>query len=113
MLRVLVLATLLTGSLVTLAAAQLTGDPKRGGEVYRNCAACHSLQPDVHLSGPSLAGTVGRKAGTAAGFHRYSPGLKSADFVWNDDTLNAWLADPMAMIPGTYMIFRGIRNAPI
>jgi cytochrome c len=81
MLRVLALATLLTGSLVTSATAQLVGDPKRGGEVYRNCAACHSLQPDLHLSGPSLAGAVGRKAGTAPEFHRYSPGLKSADFV--------------------------------
>ena len=108
--RFLVLAFLLTGSLVTEAASQGTGDPKRGGEVYRECAACHSLDPGVHLSGPSLAGVVGRKAGTAEGFHRYSPGLKSAGFNWDANTLNAWLADPMAVIPGTYMIFRGLND---
>jgi cytochrome c len=105
-----VLAALAAGSLPTGAAGQVQGDPARGGEAYRNCAACHSLLPDVHLSGPSLAGVFGRKAGTAPGFLRYSPGLRSADLTWDENTLNAWLADPMAMIPGTYMIFRGISD---
>ncbi len=92
------------------AAGQESADPRRGGEIYRACIACHSLQPDVHLTGPSLAGLYGRRAGTAAGFDRYSPGLKSADFKWDEDTLNAWLADPRAMIPDTYMGFPGIAD---
>ena len=108
--RVVLRAAVLTGSLITAAAGQEAGDPGRGGEVYRNCVACHSLQPGAHLSGPSLAGVVGRKAGAAPGFSRYSAGLKSAEFTWDDDTLNAWLADPLAMIPGTFMIFRGISD---
>ena len=78
----------------TPAAAQVEGDPHRGGQVYRNCVACHSLEPGVHLSGPSLTGLFGRKAGTVDGFRRYSPGLKAAHFLWDEDTLNAWLADP-------------------
>ena len=90
------------------ANAQEAGDPHRGGELYRSCVACHSLEPDVHLTGPSLAETWGQKAGKAEGYNRYSAGLKAAEFDWDADTLNAWLAGPAAMIPGTYMTFPGI-----
>lgn len=94
----------------TAAHAQAEGDAKHGAEQYRACIGCHSLEPGSHLTGPSLAGLWGRKAGEAAGFNRYSQGLKSADLTWDENTLNAWLADPRAMIPGTYMVFRGIQN---
>ena len=98
-------------ALATLAAAGTTraeGDPARGGQLYRACVACHSLQTGVHLTGPSLASLWDRTAGRADGFIRYSAGLAGAGFRWNEDTLNAWLADPAAMLPGTYMAFRGI-----
>lgn len=91
----------------TFAAAQ---DAHHGGELYRACVACHSLEPDNDLTGPSLAGAFGREAGKAAGFNRYSAGLKAAEFVWDADTLNAWLADPQALIPGTTMAFPGIED---
>jgi len=90
--------------------AQGEGDPKRGGEIYRSCVACHSLQPDVHLTGPSLAHMWGQKAGSLDSFKRYSNGLKNSGFVWDENTLNAWLADPSAMVPDTYMTFRGIQD---
>lgn len=90
------------------AVAQESGDPQRGGEVYRACVACHSLVAGVHLTGPSLAGALGREAGAAPGFDRYSEGLKAAEFAWDAGTLNAWLADPQAMIPATTMTFPGI-----
>jgi len=108
--RVLAWAMVVVGTQLGGAAGQVPGDALRGGEVYRNCVACHTLEPGVHLSGPSLAGVIDRAAGTAEGFQRYSRRLKEAGFEWNDDTLNAWLADPAAMIPGTYMVFRGISN---
>lgn len=92
------------------AAAQLTGDPKRGGQAYRQCIACHALQPDVHTTGPSLAELWGRKAGTAKDFLRYSKQLRAADITWDENTLNAWLADPATMVPGTFMVFRGIEK---
>jgi cytochrome c len=92
----------------TAAQAQLDGDPERGGAQYRACVACHSLEAGTHLTGPSLAGLLGAKAGQAEGFIRYSQGLKSADFAWDETTLYAWLADPRAMIPDTSMTFRGI-----
>lgn len=92
------------------ASAQIEGDVNRGGQIYRSCVACHSLRPDVHLSGPSLADLWGRKAGSIESFRRYSDDLKKSDFVWDENTLNAWLADPSAMVPDTYMTFRGIQD---
>jgi cytochrome c len=97
---------------VAMAApsARAEDNPKRGAEMYRACAACHSLQPGVHLTGPSLAELWGKRAGAAEGFLRYSQALKAADITWDENTLNAWLADPKAMVPGNYMSFRGIRG---
>jgi cytochrome c len=86
------------------------GDPKRGAELYRACVACHALEPALHLSGPSLGDVLGRAAGTAEGFVRYSPGLKAADFKWNATALDGWLKDPQEMIPGNYMAFDGIND---
>jgi cytochrome c len=85
--------------LVMLAAAHradAAGDPEAGAQAFRTCAACHTLEPGAHRTGPSLAGVFGREAGTAEGFHRYSDALKSADLVWNEDALNTFLADPQA-----------------
>ena len=76
-------------SMVAMAhRADGAGDPQAGAQVFRTCAACHTLEPGVHRTGPSLAGVFGRKAGTAEGFHRYSDALRSADLVWNEDTLS-------------------------
>lgn len=91
--------------------AQDSGDVlKSGANAYRICAACHSLVSGVHLSGPSLAGVWGRAVASAKGFGRYTKALESQDFVWDENTLNAWLADPQAMVPGTTMLFRGIES---
>lgn len=92
------------------AARAEEGDARRGAPLYRGCVACHSLDPGVHQSGPSLAGLWGKPAGKIDGFVRYSKGMKSADFVWNADTLYAWVADPRVMVPDTYMTFRGIKD---
>lgn len=90
------------------SAALADGNARRGAQVYRACVACHALEPGLHLSGPSLDGFMGRVAGTAEGFVRYSSGLKDAGFSWNAAALDGWLKDPAGMIPGTYMTFRGI-----
>lgn len=72
---------------------------------------CHSVEPGRHLTGPSLAHIWGRKAGTAEGFNRYSEPLQRSGVVWNDESLNKWLANPPAFVPGNYMGFAGIRDA--
>jgi cytochrome c len=103
-------------SAVLIASAPLgqalaaDGNPQRGAMVYRACVACHSLEPHLNLTGPSLAGVWGKKAGSVADFPRYSKALKQRDFVWDEVTLFAWLANPQEFVPGTYMTFRGLRD---
>jgi cytochrome c len=91
-----------------LAAA---GDPLQGVQVFRNCVACHAIDPGQNMTGPTLAGVLGRKAGSLASFHRYSDALKRSDVVWNEQTLDAWIANPAGFIPGNEMRFRGIGDA--
>lgn len=101
----LLLALLLLGVVQPATAA----DPDRGQQVFSQaCIACHSLEPDKNMTGPSLFGLWGRKAGSLQSFMRYSPALKAAEVEWSDETLDPWLADPQAFIPGNNMIFAGI-----
>jgi cytochrome c len=114
--RTLVLSILgatIAASALQTSAAMAAGDPNRGAESFRACAACHSLAPDKNMTGPSLAAVFGRKAGGLESFHRYSPALKSADVVWNEQTLDAWLKDPANFIPKNRMTFRGIKDDKI
>src|SRR5260221_12527007 len=97
----------------TPGAAAAQGDPAQGGRDFRACAPCHSLAPNRNMTGPSLAGIFDRKAGMLDSFGRYSPALKSSAIVWNDQTLDAWLANPAAAIPGNHMTFPGIRDPKI
>jgi cytochrome c len=100
-------------ALATTAVAAAQGDPAQGARDFRACAPCHSLAPNRNMTGPSLAGIFDRKAGTLDSFGRYSPALKSSAITWNDRTLDAWLADPAAAIPGNHMTFPGIRDPKI
>ncbi|MFD2274301.1 c-type cytochrome [Undibacterium arcticum] len=54
-----------------IAPAEAAGDPARGAHAFQACAACHSVEPGEHMTGPSLAHVWGRKAGTAEGFPRF------------------------------------------
>ncbi|HEX4928833.1 MAG TPA: cytochrome C [Burkholderiales bacterium] len=97
-----------------LAAPTLAeGDSVRGARAFGLCAACHALEPGRHMTGPSLGGLWGRKAGTAPGFARYSPALRGSGLVWNDATLDTWLANPAEAVPGNYMQFGGISDARV
>lgn len=92
-----VLASLGTGT----AAAE--GDAAKGARAVKQCLACHALQPGRHMTGPSLSGVIGRKAGSADGFERYSNALKGSAVIWDPSTLDAWLASPQTLIPGNRM----------
>lgn len=91
-------------------AGMAAGDPSRGARAFQQCTMCHSVEPGRHLTGPSLAHIWGKKAGTAEGFNRYSEQLQGSGVVWNDESLNQWLANPQAFVPGNYMVFAGIRD---
>src|SRR6516225_7182599 len=89
--------------------ASAAGDATAGRLVFRKCQACHSIEPGKNLLGPSLAGVIGRKAGTEAGFN-YSPAMKSANIVWNAQTLDEYLSDPAKVVPGNKMPFPGLKT---
>jgi cytochrome c len=81
--------------------------PADGATLFKQqCATCHTTNPSEPVrQGPSLFKIVGRPAGKVDGFH-YSAGFAMADFVWNDARLDAWLANPQAIIPGAIMAYR-------
>src|SRR4051812_43624429 len=106
--RIMLVAVL---TILSLQRAHAEGDASRGEKLYQNCNACHALEPNRNLTGPSLAGVVGRKAGGLDSFTRYSDPLKSSGIVWDEKSLDAWLADPRHLVPGNEMIFPGIKNS--
>ncbi len=106
----LLVGTLVLGATLVAAAAP-GGDAGHGASAFRQCAACHSLLPGEHLTGPSLAGLWGRKAGTVEGFTRYSEALKNSKVVWNEQTLDTWLKDPQGLVADNLMTFPGIPDA--
>ena len=87
------------------------GDLSRGQQDFRACAPCHALEPDRNMTGPSLAGLWGRKAGSLPGFERYSDALKSSGIIWDDRSLDGWLTDPQRMVPDNDMPFDGIKDS--
>lgn len=92
------------------AAAQAAGNAKQGEIIYGRCGACHTVEKGGGNGlGPNLFGVVGRKAGSVANFP-YSPALKNSKIVWTEANLSKWVADPQKMVPGTRMIFNGLRN---
>ncbi len=76
----------------------------RGQDLFaRRCTGCHSL--DGIKVGPALRGVLGRRAGDNPLF-QYSEGLKKAQLVWDEPTLDRWLADPEGLVPDNDMAFR-------
>jgi cytochrome c len=90
-------------------AAHAETDLANGQQLFAGaCAACHSLEPDRNMTGPSLSALWGRKSGSLSSFPRYSAAIKSAEIVWNDEALEKWLADPKAFIPHNRMTYPGL-----
>ncbi|MSU47221.1 MAG: cytochrome c family protein [Lacunisphaera sp.] len=98
----------LAAGLATAVAADsaVLRDIENGRRVFATCAACHD--PGLPTkTGPDLRGVVGRKSGTVPGF-RYSRAMKNARIVWDEATLDAYLAEPQEMMPGNAMPFPGL-----
>jgi cytochrome c len=83
------------------------GDPKNGAAVYERCLACHALAYD--RTGPRHCALFGRRAGSVKGFP-YSEAMKRSRIVWNEKTLDRFLASPLTVIPGTAMGYAGVQN---
>jgi len=100
-------AAALIVALAFVPRALAAGDAAHGAQVYKTCGICHSL--DKNGVGPKHAGVFGRTAGTVPDY-RYSVALQKSGIVWNDETLDKWLTDPQALVPGTKMFF-ALQNA--
>ena len=76
---------------------------------FNKCAACHTLSPGRHGIGPSLAGAYGRPSASAPNY-RYSTALQDSGLVWDAATLDKFLENPRANVPGTKMAFAGLKD---
>ena len=95
--------------LLAAAGPGQAADVEAGKAVFKKCALCHTTEAGKNKIGPSLFGVVGRKAASLESYN-YSDAMKKYDNAWDPQTLNTYLADPRAVVPGTKMIFPGIKE---
>lgn len=101
----------LTAAVVAAAPAAGASDRElaAGERVFRSqCMGCHSVEPERNRAGPTLHGLFGRISGTLEGFD-YSEAMRTAAVEWTPETLDAFLERPEAVVPGTKMVFWGLR----
>ena len=101
------------GAVVQLALVAIhpaaAADVEAGKTAFKKCALCHTTETGKNKVGPSLFGVVGRKSASVDGYN-YSEAMKKFDHTWDPQTLDAYLADPRAVVPGTKMIYPGIKD---
>jgi cytochrome c len=101
-----IIAIALAGS----AGTALAQDVAAGEQSFRKCLPCHAVGGEARNKvGPVLNGLDGRKSGTIEGYS-YSEANKNSGITWNADVFKEYIKDPRAKIPGTKMVFAGIKN---
>lgn len=107
MIRIAVLTAILAAAAVAPAMAQ---DAAAGEKTFVVCRACHQIGPGAkNAVGPVLNGVVGRPAGSYPGYS-YSNANKGSGLTWDEATLTKYLAAPQQVVPGTKMIFPGLKD---
>ena len=112
MTRFWLIGVLVSGIGAFSGQAAAGGDAAMGEKLFKGflrCSNCHSLEPGVTKTGPTLAGLFGRRAGSVEGFKKYSEAMVDSGVVWSEETLNEFLSDPQKFIPGNGMIEGGYR----
>jgi len=105
--RTLIFAAGLAAAVASAASAQDVG---KGEISFHKCLPCHAIGNDAQNKiGPELNGLDGRHSGSVAGFD-YSDANKNSGIVWNEAKFKEYIQDPRGVIPGTKMIFAGIKN---
>lgn len=97
------------GAVFVAGAFPTHAETTAGKAVFARCAICHSDKPGIKKLGPSLYGVLNRRIATAPGFG-YSPAMTATRGKWDAKTLDAFLTDPTARIPGTSMTFAGLKS---
>ena len=106
----IVRSLLVSLSLVALTCAAQAQDAEAGKKVFNKCRACHQVGPTAKNGvGPELNGLIGRKAGSVEGYN-YSDANKKSGLTWDEATFAEYIKDPKAKVPGTKMIFPGIKD---
>ena len=96
-------------SMLAIGSAQAQ-DAASGEKVFAQCRACHQIGENAkNAVGPVLNGVIGRKAGTVEGFS-YSAANKNSGLTWDEATFRDYIMDPKAKVPGTKMVFPGIKD---
>jgi cytochrome c len=90
------------------AGSAVAADIEAGKVTFKKCALCHTNEKGQNKVGPSLFGIVGRKSASLDNYE-YSDAMKKFDHVWTPQELDTYLADPRTVVPGTKMIFPGIK----
>ena len=106
----LTLSTLFFIAASTAASSALAQDADAGKTSFNKCLACHAVDEGAkNKVGPVVNGLEGRKSGTVEGYS-YSEANKNSGIVWNKETFLEYIKDPKAKIPGTKMVFAGIKK---
>jgi len=95
---------------VLSAGAANAEDLAAGATSFKKCAPCHDVVPTAkNKVGPLLNGLDGRKSGSVAGYS-YSDANKGSGITWNEASFKEYIRDPRAKVPGTKMVFAGIKS---
>jgi cytochrome c len=98
------------GLIIASASAGWAQDAAKGEISFHKCLPCHSIGEDAENKiGPVLNGLDGRHSGSVEGFD-YSDANKNSGIVWNEAKFKEYIQDPRGVVPGTKMIFAGIKN---
>ena len=104
------LSALVVVTALTAASGALAQDAAAGKTSFNKCLACHAIGEGAkNKVGPELNGLDGRHSGTAPGYN-YTDANKNSGITWNKDQFLEYIKDPKAKIPGTKMVFAGIKN---
>jgi cytochrome c len=108
--RSLIALTVAAASCLLMALPAHAQDAEAGQKAFKQqCGLCHDTAAGKNRVGPSLFGIVGRKSGSVEGFH-YSDANKNSGLTWDQATLDKYLTDPRAAVPGTTMTYAGVKN---
>ncbi|MGX1740373.1 c-type cytochrome [Bosea sp. NPDC055353] len=102
----------LAGAALLVAAVQpaRAQDAAAGEKVYAQCRACHQVGETArNMVGPALNGVIGHKAGAREGYS-YSAAMKDSGLTWNEATFAEYIQNPRAKVPGTKMIYAGLKD---